>query len=220
MPKPNPDRVQATWDLLEGPPSDEETAAEVARIAKLTPRELDRELEDGGFDLRQVEANAESLRQRLMGAAAESPGVAADTATHSESPPRTATAVDAIAPRARPVRRRGELFSSLAIAAVLLALAIGFALRPHRGPEVPIARPDFTSLPSPSATPSATPTEPVALRTRAAAACDSGAWTECRDLLDRAARLDPAGEGDPAIRAMRERVMEYLPAPIGPKPRP
>jgi hypothetical protein len=106
------------------------------------------------------------------------------------------------------------------VAAGFLALAIAFALRPHRGPEVPIARPDLTGLPSPSETPSAAPSEPVALRTRAAAACDAHSWTECHDLLDRAARLDPAGDVDPAIQALRRRASEHMAPPIGSKPRP
>jgi hypothetical protein len=217
MSKPSPDRVQAAWDLLKAPPSEEETTAEVARIAALTPRELDRELEEGGFDLHQVEANAARLRGQLR-APLPLPAVAGEPAPYSEaqdgspSPshlaPRVASAVDAIAPRLRPYRRRTEIVYGVTLALLVLGLAIGFALRVRRGPEAPIARPDVPSRPLPSEAPSSIPTPAMSLRAKAAAACDSQSWAECEKLLDQAAGLDPEGDRDPEVRALR------------PKPRP
>ncbi|HSY22999.1 MAG TPA: hypothetical protein VK841_12825, partial [Polyangiaceae bacterium] len=198
MAKPPPGRVQAAWDLLRGPPSDEETAAEVARIAKLAPDELDRALEGGGFDLRQVEANAERLRRRLLHPAPEAPAIDPGPPTTSEPTRRTAAAVDAVPPRIRPRRLRNEYLSGLALAAAVIALGIGFTLRTRAGRETPIARPDVPSLPSPSETSSSTPSlEATTLRMGATAACNDRSWKECRDLLDRAARLDPAGDAAP-----------------------
>jgi hypothetical protein len=220
MAKPPSDRVQAAWDRLKGPPSDEETDAEIARLEKLAPDELDRELEEGGFDLGQVEANAESLRQRLLQGAPEASAVDPEPTTSPESPHRTAPAVDAVAPRVRPHRRRNEYFSGLVLAAVVLALVIGFALRTHGNRETPIARPDVPSVPSPSETSSPMPSEATTLRMGATAACNNRSWKECRDLLDRAARIDPTGDIAPDIQALREEANDHLPAPIGPKPRP
>jgi hypothetical protein len=52
----------------------------------------------------------------------------------------------------------------------------------------------------------------------ATAACNTRSWQECRDLLDQAARLDPAGDIAPDIQALRRYANEHLPARIGPKP--
>jgi hypothetical protein len=218
MAKPPASRVQAAWDLLQRPPSDEETAAEIARIARLAPDELDRELEEGGFDPRQVEADAERLRQRLLQPAPETPAIDPGPPTTSEPPHRTASAVDAAPPRVQPQRLRNEYLSGLALAAVVIALGIGFTLRTHAGRETPIARPDVPSVPSPSETPTSVPSEATTLRMGATAACNNRSWKECRDLLDHAARLDPAGDEAPGVQALRQYASEHLPAPIGPKP--
>jgi hypothetical protein len=230
--KPPPDRVQATWDLLTAPPSDEDVDAEMDAIEKLDAHERARELEEGGFHLQEVAADARGLRERLQRSAAATPPAAPEAGDARPLPdvprtapavdaivPRTAPAVDAIAPRARPRRRSTELLSGFAVALMLLLLAIGFALRPHGDRETPIARPDLTGLPSPSEAPSAAPTDATALRTRAATACNQQSWIECRDLLQRAAHLDPAGESDPAIQALHQHVEMHLPPPrMGPKP--
>ena len=45
-----------------------------------------------------------------------------------------------------------------------------------------------------------------ALRQKAYAACDRGAWAECKALLDEAKVLDPAGESDPHVKGRREAI--------------
>ena len=53
------------------------------------------------------------------------------------------------------------------------------------------------------------------LRSRASAECDAEDWQPCLDDLDQARTLDPAGDDDPQVQAMRRRAGEHLhpPAP-------
>jgi hypothetical protein len=41
------------------------------------------------------------------------------------------------------------------------------------------------------------------LREEAQAACGEGAWRKCENKLNHAQRLDPAGESDPRVQALR-----------------
>lgn len=54
------------------------------------------------------------------------------------------------------------------------------------------------------------PADPVAiageLRKRAVRECEEGWWQVCRNTLDRAAKLDPAGADDPDVRALASRA--------------
>jgi hypothetical protein len=57
-----------------------------------------------------------------------------------------------------------------------------------------------------------------ALRVRARAECNAGAWQRCADDLDEANALDPAGETS-ALRELRETARKHLttpPAPLSP----
>ncbi len=73
--------------------------------------------------------------------------------------------------------------------------------------------------PAPTQTPPAPPVprppapDPVQLarqaRDKAFAACDRGEWKACEESLDLALRLDPAGDGSPAVGAARERIQVF-----------
>jgi hypothetical protein len=47
-----------------------------------------------------------------------------------------------------------------------------------------------------------------ALRDQALAQCAAAHWRACRDLLDRAAAEDPAGEAEARVRTARARIEE------------
>ncbi len=212
MRKPHPDRVQATWDRVTGPISDEEADAEMERIMKMSSEDVARELVEAGFDLRKVDADAERLRERVLASLAESPRI---------DEGRSVSAVDAIAPRLPVRRRRVEAFTGVALALVACAMAFALLRKPH---EVPIARPDPSTFPVPSGLPAAssqTPTavsgSPAELRARAKTACDNESWLECQRLLDEATRVDPAGERTSEVRELRNQLENNL-RPIGAKP--
>ncbi len=93
-----------------------------------------------------------------------------------------------------------------------IAVAAFVAYRLLRGPkEVPEAVvPE--APPVPSAVPEAPPEleRARALRAEAFQKCDHEDWRGCLDGLDRAAELDPAGDGDEAVRAARDRAKVEL----------
>ncbi len=56
------------------------------------------------------------------------------------------------------------------------------------------------------------------LRAKAAGSCADQRWFDCRDELDRAARLDPAGDTTPGVQALRRDIADsrpVAPAPTG-----
>lgn len=217
MSKHHPDRVQATWDLLNGPPSEEELDAEMHRITNLSAEEVARELEEAGFDLRKVEADAERLRERVLASHPGTDGARAapefegrDAAVSAVS---AVSAVDAVVPRL-PVRR-SRLMASSGVALALVACAMAFVLlrKPH---ETPIARPDPSAFPMPSTTigsqtPTAAPGSPADLRARAAIECDRESWTECQRLLYEAYRLDPKGDRAPEVQELWNQLGDHRP---------
>jgi hypothetical protein len=56
------------------------------------------------------------------------------------------------------------------------------------------------------------------LRDDATGICEQGAWASCKDKLDEAARLDPAGESEPRVQKARADIQSAeRPAPKGPE---
>jgi hypothetical protein len=55
------------------------------------------------------------------------------------------------------------------------------------------------------------------LRKDAAQFCETGQWDECRQFLDKAQRLDPAGEGSDPVKRLRARI-DSAPPPPGASP--
>jgi hypothetical protein len=55
------------------------------------------------------------------------------------------------------------------------------------------------------------------LRDEAVAACDGWLWALCRNKLDEAQKLDPAGESEPRVQAAREQVRAGLNPDTGDK---
>jgi DNA-directed RNA polymerase specialized sigma24 family protein len=58
------------------------------------------------------------------------------------------------------------------------------------------------------------------LRQQAAALCQSAKWTACGEALDRAFALDPDGESDPAVAAMRDAVDQSMVGKLAPGGKP
>jgi len=84
-------------------------------------------------------------------------------------------------------------------------------------------------------TPSAAPTQVLAqedpavtkrkvqaaqLRQQAAGLCQSAKWTACGDALDKAYALDPDGESDPAVAALRDAVDQSMVGKVAPGGKP
>lgn len=98
-----------------------------------------------------------------------------------------------------------------AVAAVGVLVLVAYYLL--RTPEQPIAKPI-----EPDVVPSATvppPVDPkleraVELRAEAETACTDERWHECRDRLNEARRLDPAGERQPSVVQLRNDVAGAL----------
>ena len=62
----------------------------------------------------------------------------------------------------------------------------------------------------------------AALRAAASGSCAASQWKVCLDRLDDARDLDPAGDSDPAVQALREEIrrgLQPLPSPSGEPPR-
>jgi DNA-directed RNA polymerase specialized sigma24 family protein len=62
--------------------------------------------------------------------------------------------------------------------------------------------------------------EAARLRQQAAGSCQSQKWLACGEALDRAYALDPAGESDPAVVALRETVDDAMVGKPAPGARP
>jgi RNA polymerase sigma factor (sigma-70 family) len=111
-----------------------------------------------------------------------------------------------------------------ALAALLVVIvAIVIASRKKEEQVAPLPAP--SALPTPSALPEPTvvplPPQPTPeeraaeLRQDALKKCDGRAWQECLDGLDAARALDPAGDGDPSVKAARARAKNGLrPKPV------
>jgi hypothetical protein len=116
--------------------------------------------------------------------------------------------------RLRPVWLLAAVLGAMLLVFAIMNRAVVVAL--FRGDEI---RPDDEWLPW---KPSPTPLQrAVALRDTAFAACAAAEWKTCRDKLDEARRLDPAGDDAPAVVAARKAIDDAwkVPAPL-PKPKP
>ncbi len=98
---------------------------------------------------------------------------------------------------------------AIAIAATLGALVVLLLLTRKTAPEEAKVLPSISADPSADLRPKA-----AALRTIALARCAEHAWAECLRGLDEAAKLDPIGDGAPAVREARAAAERALaPAP-------
>jgi hypothetical protein len=200
MEKRSPEEI---LQAIEDAPLDDE----MERVLAMTPEERRRELEAAGVDLVEVRAAADAVHEKMQGGERE---------PRSEPWPAAGAPVVPIA-RARRWQRAAWL--SAAAAAVLLVGALGVIEGPAvvawlRGTTEPIL-PD-NEPPRPQS-----PRE-LAERARDEAdqACAARLLGTCRDKLDEARRLDPAGEAEERVQRLREVLGNTTKPPPDPKQRP
>jgi hypothetical protein len=195
----------------------------IERAANVSVEEAERELAAAGFDVAAERAKATAFLDQLESG---SPGEREiekpdqdDRATPSGEQPRVpvdaVAAVEQFAPlsaSARGRRRRPRpvvLWLAAAATVTVGAAALVTALQPAPAPHAPRAPtgPPSTPPPSPSVVPSPTAAPDLIaaadLRRSAAAACEAAQWSACLAHLDQARTLDPAGDGDPSVQAIR-----------------
>jgi DNA-directed RNA polymerase specialized sigma24 family protein len=123
------------------------------------------------------------------------------------------------------VRERWEAWSAAAAVACAVIFFLVHAQIPPPKPQ-PHAENLMRDLPEVPAPPT-----PETLRRVAERRCDATQWESCLAFLDRAARVDPAGDQTPAVQALRTRAHDSIqkrdapppppaPAPAPPPPRP
>jgi hypothetical protein len=176
--------------------------AELARIAALDGDAVDRELRAAGID---PEEAADVGMDMLQMASPDAPVPAAAT-----SRPR---GVEPIGRRDRSGERSPRVASWvpwLAMAAIVLLVLTAFAKRREIQAWLAPEPPRIEREPeSPPREPS--PEELAAkLREDAYASCGEFFWAQCRQQLDGAQKLDPAGESDPRVKAARDAVHDGL----------
>ncbi len=98
-----------------------------------------------------------------------------------------------------PLRPRRALRVVMLLAAVLAIAGVAMFLA-RRDPQIAHPHPD---------------NDAAELRKQAAAACDAKKVEECRDRIDEARDLDPAGDTSPEAKKIRERIEELQREKVG-----
>ncbi len=178
---------------------------EARRIEGLSDEEFLAEQKQNGRDLSRV-PTTEELLARVKARAARQEADAG-------GPPQASDVVDDPAPRSRviPIRRPWRLVGIVAAAAVVVLILAAMnrpviIARPHEGPD------DNGPLP-----PSTQHELAEKLRYDAIGSCQQGAWAICKDMLDHAAQIDPAGETTERVQKARAEIAKST-APAPPKP--
>jgi hypothetical protein len=195
---------------------DEAYAKEVARLEGLSDEALDAEMRAEGLDVTSLPTAAElvakgaerAARKAVEGGVEQGADVASQRSPASTEGPEPARAVPGstkVVPFAAPNRSSRTAWALVAAAIVLLAF---FAYKNRRAivawwSDEPI-RPDDQWLPW---KPARTPQERAAtLRDEAVGECAAARWQSCRDKLDEAQKLDPAGESEPRVSEARRAI--------------
>jgi hypothetical protein len=194
------DKPPVTWKTISRVADDAsaEGAAEVDALASMSDAEIDAQLAAAGF--------APDDARKLVGDALAAPAKPA-------GPVRVSGGVDR--PRRPPRASRWPVFA-FAAAAVVLGLLFWkrddvvafFSPRPEPiGPdrEGPVHGPTPGQL-----------EQARFLRAQASGSCADQRWFDCRDELDRAAKLDPAGDTTPQVQALRTAIADAKRAPPAP----
>jgi len=201
MEKRSPEEI---LQAIEDAPLDDE----MDRVLAMTPEERRRELAAAGVDLGEVQAAADAAYEKMQAAEAE---------------PRSAAwpEVEApVVPIARARRWQRAVWLAAAATVVLIFGAIGATVGPaivawwNRSKPEPI-QPDNERPRPPS------PRELAEkARDEADQACASSLWGLCRDKLDEASKLDPAGDSEERVKRMREAIRDGTTLEPGPPEKP
>jgi histidinol dehydrogenase len=167
------------WDALEEATMD----AELDAVLAMSPEERRRALEEAGFDIEKVHAQADAL--------------------HAEAARQAAVAVVpvAVAPVAAVVPPRSRKLRALVVVPSVLAMAAGVAL------VVKLATPPPPVGSAPPQDPNVVRAE--AIRRTARDACQAQQWPLCIRELDEAKALDPEGDEDPDVQALRREAHDH-----------
>ncbi len=203
MPKRTPEEI---LESIEEATIDDE----IERVLAMSPEEKQRELEAAGYDMAELDAQADALYARMQGGAAKQ----APAADHDgEEAPRSASAWVTGAPPPPVKRAAVGRWTTLLAAALTLAVVGGL----FYAKDV-IDRRDARRN---EATPDAggTMTSARQIRAHALDACNRGSWQECLDGLGAARAMDPAGDADPQVQAAWEAARRGAAreAPRGPR---
>jgi hypothetical protein len=175
---------------------------EIEQLAAMTGPELDRELADAGFDVAEVRADANAIREKLERSVAE----------------RKAKEVEAQA-RVRSTRPQASRPQSRRVPGMVWFVAATVGAAAAGGLVYALTHPGSTQVPAPPAPPSSAPApEPSPadliaaseLRRRAFGQCAAKRWTECLAGLDRAKTLDPATDRSPGVQMARQQIEHQL----------
>jgi hypothetical protein len=180
MPKPTPEEVLRS---IEEPGLDEE----MDRVLAMTPEQRKKELEEAGFDLAALHAEADAVYAKMQRASVETRAKELEREGRAKS--------------VRPEARRRPLVLWLAAGVIYTAL----------GPSSPA--PTVPPVPPTATTPPASPVDLVAaerLRAEAFAACDAMRWAECLAHFDDAKRSDPAGDTSPEVQIARQKALRAI----------
>jgi hypothetical protein len=172
------------WDAVEKTAIEQEAA----RVHELSDQALDEELAARKIDPKALRDRGEAFAAQL----------AARSSRRNDALPARAEARDH--PHARWVwLAPAAVFAVLIGLALLNAASVVAWFEPSHEPVGPDIARDAALAP--------TPFERAAkLREQALAACDQELWSACKEGLDEAQRLDPAGEGDVRVQQARDDI--------------
>ena len=167
------------WDALEEATMD----AELEAVLAMSPEERRRALEEAGFDIEKVHAQADALHAE-----------AARPAAVAAAPVAAASVTAVVPPRPRKPR-------ALVVVPSVLAMAAGVAL------VVKLAMPPPLVGSAPPQDPKVVRAE--AIRRTARDACQAQHWQVCIIELNEAKALDPVGDEDPDVQALRREAHDH-----------
>jgi hypothetical protein len=177
------------WDALDKATLDAELESELA----MTPEERRQELVKEGYDVDELDAEADAFFASLPAKVAAAAATAASSTTGPEAPgapPEPAPPAPKLAPVV-PIRRPWRLVAFSVAACVALFLMVKAAQPPP-----PVGHP-----------PAPTDRDLAEVgRDIAEARCTLKDWATCKANLDDAAKIDPDGESEPRVQKMRGEI--------------
>ena len=175
---------------------------EAERVESLSSEELAREVAAMGRDPEVEKAKALALVAKYKKGGQAPAGVGVPPVGPVASPAIAAPVIPMTARKPRSRTLVWLLAAAFGVMAVVLFAKrqdIMALLRPHApGPDE--IRPDDHAAYA----------QAVHLRSEARDQCDQRLWLTCRDRLDQAARLDPAGESSEAVKALRATIASHV----------
>jgi len=175
-------------------------------VEKLTDEEVDEELRAAGYDPASIptademleRAAARTLEREHAAKAQDIRVLSPAERRHTAERPQTRTLLLLVA----------AMFTLFIVVMVEQGPAIVAFFKHHT--EAPIGPDNERSPPSPQPPPPTPEERAEVLRNDATLACEDYRWVLCRDKLDEARALDPAGEGSPIVKKERTAIQKGL----------